>query len=308
MNGISQKQGLWASVREVFLHGAVALTAVAIAFSLPVGARYILFDWWPKVEAQGGLLLLSELALASTLVLMFNLVRIAWHNKRNVGLARLASLVHARNGDGGRLLQWLDRKMIRGFPVVRDAFVLTLTGFDTFIDKRSLLRESIEQAYEIRVMLVNPAGEGLRRHVATLPQEITLLSLQREIQVSLEYLSELRKIGRKVTLRFYDKEPFWKVIVLGEHVWVQYCHSGLEVKRQPEYVFALQRHNPRQGLFVPFYMHFLELWNDNSHPEYDFDTGELVYRDAAGNDVGRASFEISHGAAPVASGAAACTT
>ncbi len=305
MHGISQEHGLWISVRAVLLHGVITLTAVAIAFSLPVGASYILFEWWPKVEAQGSLLLLSEVVFASMLMLMFNMVRIAWRNRRNVEVARLASLVHARNGDGGRLLQWRDRKLIRSFPVVRDVFVLTLTGFDTFVDKESLLRESIEKAYEIRVMLVNPAGEGLRRRVATLPEGVTLLSLQREIRASLEYLSGLRKIGRKVTLRFYDREPFWKVIVLGEHVWVQYCHSGFEVKRQPEYVFALQRHNPRQGLFVPFYMHFLDLWNDSAHPEYDFDTAKLVYRDAAGNEVDRASLAVPRGAAPVASGAEA---
>jgi hypothetical protein len=52
-------------------------------------------------------------------------------------------------------------------------------------------------------------------------------------------------------------------------------------------VFALQHTEPRHGLFVPFYMIFLNYWNDTRHPEYDFDTNELVYRDAGGRETAR---------------------
>jgi len=68
---------------------------------------------------------------------------------------------------------------------------------------------------------------------------------------------------------------------------VQHCHSGFAVREQPEFVFALQHREPRHGLFVPFYMVFLNQWNDARHPEYDFDTNELVYRDASGKETGR---------------------
>jgi hypothetical protein len=34
-------------------------------------------------------------------------------------------------------------------------------------------------------------------------------------------------------------------------------------------------------------MVFLNQWNDPRHPEYDFDTNELVYRDASGKETGR---------------------
>jgi len=79
-------------------------------------------------------------------------------------------------------------------------------------------------------------------------------------------------------------------VVLGDHVWVQYCHSGCEVKSGPEYVFALNREHPRQGFFVPFYRHLLEQWSDHRHPEYDFGTGQLIYRDAYGKEIRRADF------------------
>jgi hypothetical protein len=172
-------------------------------------------------------------------------------------------------------------------PAARDAFVLTLTGYDTFVADDSLLRGVIEKAYEIRVMLVNPIGKPLRERADSLPPEITVLTLHTEIEAVIAYLSGLRKFGKKVALKFYDEEPFWKLIVLGDHVWVQHCHSGFAVKEQPEFVFALQHREPRHGLFVPFYMVFLNQWNDARHPEYDFDTNELVYRDSSGKETGR---------------------
>jgi len=150
-----------------------------------------------------------------------------------------------------------------------------------------LLRGVIGKAYEIRVMLVNPVGKALRERADSLPPEITVLTLHTEIEATIGYLSGLRKFGKKVKLKFYDEEPFWKLIVLGDYIWVQHCHSGFAVREQPEFVFALQHREPRHGLFVPFYMVFLNQWNDARHPEYDFDTNELVYRDASGKETGR---------------------
>src|SRR5205807_2391276 len=183
-------------------------------------------------------------------------------------------------------------------PAARDACVLTLTGHGTFVDERSPVREVLRSAYEIRVMLVNPVGEGVRRRVESLPPEVTVLSFHGEIEASIAYLAELRKLGKKVTLKFYDEEPFWKIIVLGDHVWVQHCHRGCELNQQAEYVFALQHRDPRRGLFVPFYTYFLERWDEARHPEYDFESNQLVYRDAAGNETGRAPLGVPIAGAP----------
>jgi len=121
----------------------------------------------------------------------------------------------------------------------------------------------------------------------------------------LRFSAGLRKRGRKVTLKFYDQVPFWKVIVMGDHAWVQHCHAGFEAKHLPEYVFALEHLNPRDGLFVPFYVHVLERWNEAQHPEYSFESNELVYRDAAGNEVGREPLPVPIDVAPAAALSAA---
>ena len=289
---------LWLSLRQILSHGVVTLLAIAVAFSLPQAASYILNQWWPRVEGDANLLLATELGLASVLALLFNLAKIAWDNRQKVVTAKLASLVYARNAGTGWLSRRRERALVKRLPAPRDAFILSVTGHDTFVDPSSLVREALEKAYEIRVMLVNPVGKGLRKRADSLPPETTVLTLHTEIEATIGYLSGLRRFGKKVKLKFYEEEPFWKLVVLGDYVWVQHCHSGFEVRQQPEYVFALQHGEPRHGLFVPFYMVFLNQWNDARHPEYDFDTNELVYRDASGKELQRAFLGVPINGAP----------
>ncbi|MBI4194390.1 MAG: hypothetical protein HY526_04860 [Betaproteobacteria bacterium] len=282
------------SAREVLVHACITMLAIAIALSLPIVAQYILYEWWPKVSEDANVLVATELAFAAALVLLFNISRIAWEDRHKVRVAELAALVYARQRYNW-LTRWRERRLVRRLPAARDAFILTLTGFDTFAGEKSLLSESLKSAYEIRVMLLDPSARSAEQRVNSLPRGVTLQSFGREIEASITYLDWLRTLGKKVTLKFYEQEPFWKVAVLGDHVWVQYCHRGFEVKNEPEYVFALNPDSPRQGFFVPFYMHFLEQWSDPRHPEYDFDTRELVYRDRLGKEVRRTAFDARDG-------------
>ena len=268
------------------LHVILTALAVGIAFSLPVAAQYILYQWWPLVASDTNLLLATEISLAASLAILFNMWRVASENRAKGRVADTAALVFARDR-----VNWLtrlqERNLIRKMPAARDAYILTLTGYDTFADPKSPLRAPLEAAYEIRVMLLNPAVRAAERRVSSLPEAVTQQSYAQEVNASIEFLSALRVLGKKVTLKFYEHEPFWKVIVLGDHLWVQYCHNGYEVKEQPEYVFALNRDYPRLGLFVPFYIHFLEQWDASRHPCFDFDTRELVYSDEKGREVRR---------------------
>lgn len=71
---------------------------------------------------------------------------------------------------------------------------------------------------------------------------------------------------------------------------MKYCHDGRELKAQPEYVFAMIKNKPTQRLFSAFYVRFLDQWGDLRHPEYDFSTRELIYRNDKGNEVKRLPF------------------
>jgi hypothetical protein len=300
MHDRARPQSLLLGLRQVLSHVAITILAVAIAFSLPQAARYILYEWWPVVEKNPNLLLATEVSLASVLVLLLNFAKIVWDNRQSVAMAKLTALAYARKDRRSWLSRRRERALVGRISAARDACILTLTGSDIFAEDRSLLRGALQSAYEVRVLLANPAGKGLRRRVDALPPEVSLSDYCKEIEASIACLAELRKAGKKVALKFYEHEPLWKVVVLGDHVWVQHFHSGLEVKHQPEYVFALQHHRPREGLYIPFYVHFLEQWARPSDPEYDFDTNELVYRDAAGNERARAALGArpDAGAAP----------
>src|SRR5207302_1787618 len=99
---------------------------------------------------------------------------------------RLTALVYARNARNDWLSRLRERALVRSLPAARDACVLTLTGHGTFVDERSPVREVLRSAYEIRVMLVNPVGEGVRRRVESLPPEVTVLSFHGEIEASIQ--------------------------------------------------------------------------------------------------------------------------
>lgn len=276
------------AVRQVLLHALVTVLAVAIAFSMPRAAGYVLYEWWPRVAADTNLLIATEVGFAAVLVLLFNTLQVTWEDRSRVRAAEMASLVHARHGAGRANRR--ERRLAGKFGASRDAFILTLTGYDTFSAESSLLREQLMRAYEIRVLLLNPCTPSAHSHVGALPDAVTLRTFQEEVETSLGYLQTLAAMGKKVTVRFYEHKPFWKVAVLGEHVWVQYCHSGVEIKHEPEFVFALNRASPRLGLYVPFYMYFLDRWEDPGNPEFDFATRDLVYRDELGRELRRIPF------------------
>jgi hypothetical protein len=271
----------------VVFHAVVTLLAIGIAFSLPAVAEFILYQWWPQMESDSSLLLKTEIGLASILVLLFNLAKVGWDNSRYGSSARLALLVHACSNDTW-VSRYRARALFKSLPVTRDACVLTVTGFDTFARKGSPFGKALENALDIRVMLLNPRSQGARQHLSALwSDKYGCKAFWTEIEAGIAYLDALHRAGKKVALKFYDQPPFWKLALLGEHAWVQFCHRGCEVKHAPEYVFALHRHDPKRGLFVPFHLYFLEKWEETQHAQYDFHTRELVYRDPAGREFKR---------------------
>lgn len=282
--------GISHTLRHILSHVGVTLLAVGIAFSLPALAKYILFTWWPMVEKDSQLLLVNEIVFAAILVLLFNLFLGARQGRLSHRMNRLASLVHVREENDTRS-RWLDRKLLDRITGTRDISVMSVTGYDTFVSERRKLNRVIDNSYELRVMLMNPYGAGAMRRVQSLGDPAPLFETYcQETAATLERLASLAKAGKRVTLKFYDDPPFWNLIVTGEYVWVQYCHDGHELKEQPEYVFALIKDKPTQGLFSAFYVHFLNHWSDPHHPEYDFSTRELIYRNEKGNEVKRVPF------------------
>lgn len=290
MNHDNHFHSLSQGIRHAFGHVVITLLAVGIAFSLPVVAQYVLFNWWPKVEDDSQLLLITEIGFATVLVLLFNISKIAWDGRRSIHMNKIASLIYAREGLGW-ISRWKERDMRKKIASVRDMYIMSITGYDTFSSENNDLQKTLDLAYEIRVLLANPYGKGITSRAQSLDDpEAMLQAYRQETEVSLAYLRKLAAAGKKVALKFYEEPPFWKLVVTGEYVWVQYCHEGHEVKTQPEYVFGLQHDKPQLGFFAPFYKHFLDQWNDPRHPEFNLETNELIYRNEDGNEISRAAF------------------
>jgi hypothetical protein len=79
-----------------------------------------------------------------------------------------------------------------------------------------------------------------------------------------------------------------KLAILGESIWLQRYHTGLEVRKMPEYMFT-QNHND-YGLYTFFDQYFTKRWENPGISEYDLETDELVYRGSNTNEMRREPF------------------
>lgn len=277
-------------IRQMVVHSLITSLAVAFAFALPEAARYVLFQWWPRAEDNAQLLLFSELVLAATLLALFHLIRFAWLGHRMLKIGSIAALIEVRDG-GKRMALRDDFTRSRGVSVTRDALVLAVTGYDTFVAADSHLGRIIGNCYEIRVLLLSPYSVGAAQRASAFADPRNALAAHRdELSASIRYLKRLNTGGKKICLKLYEAPPFWKIVIVGDHAWIQYCHAGYEVRTQPEFVFALRHDHPEQGFFPPFYMHLLNLWNDPRNAQYDFATDQLIFRNAAGNGTRRIDY------------------
>jgi len=290
MTAVHPRSPGFALVQQILFHVAVSGLALAIAFSLPAVAEFVLHQWWPRVSANAKLLLATELALAAALVLLANALGFALEGVRARRMRDLASLVQVRRDDGrGRA-----KPLPAAARAARDALIMSVTGFHTFASDRAPFRELLERSFEARVLLLDPFSEGARSRIRSLPDPERARELYlEEIGASIAYLRSLWESGRRVRLKLYQAAPFWSIVVAGEHAWVRYCHDGYPIASQPDYVFALRPEEPTQGLFPPFCAYALDQWNDSRHREYDFATGELVLRDADGAERDRAPFPLA---------------
>lgn len=281
--------GTWTRRIVQFLpHLLLAVLAVGIAWALPHVLKYFAAATKPASWLSQEIILILQGSLAATLI--FGASGLLWVWRRRVQLlggARIGVVDSRSRVMGAQHAAHL----LDAIPRAREAFVVAPTGHDVFSQPDAPLFALLPRAQEIAVLLANPYSTTAEVRSATFPSEVTLESLQRQVRESIRCLNSLRGAGKQVRLKLMDEAPFWKVGIFGERAWVQFCHSSYDVAQQPGYVFALNPQRPREGMYVPFYAYFLDQWNDARHPEYDFETGELVYRDESGLQVKRVELD-----------------
>ena len=278
-------------VAHIFYHIVVIALSAAFALSLPFTAAFVarsILKYWSFIGNDKLFLVSVEMGLAVVFILFSYCVRRNWQNRRLSNMARAAGLIYTTPTRG-----FLARKRIKKLKerqgIARNIMILGSTGFRTFVDPAGELHHVIQNCREARIMLLNPDSEGAAvRAKSILNPDITPESLKKQIKESIHFLKGLKALQRNIQLRLYSDPPFLKLSILGDYLWVQHYHAGLDVQTMPKFVF---KHDQNPGsLYVPFYEYFFMRWNHPDLPDYDLDTDELVYRDAAGNELRRETF------------------
>lgn len=278
-------------VAPVVFHIGVVVLSAGIALSLPFLISQLarnLLVYWALVENEKIFLTALEILVATLLILFLNALRSWTRDRRLARIARAAGMVHFTSNR-----RFLARRRLRRLRekqgIGKDVMVIGSTGFRTFVYPEGDLYNVIRHARGARIMLLNPNSDGASTRAKTiLDPEVTPERLRAQIRESIAFLKELRAAQRDVKLKLYSDPPFLKLAILGDYVWLQHYHAGLDVQGMPEYLFRYDQ--TPQSLYVIFYEYFeyfLRRWNDPDIPEYDLDRDELVFRDGAGNEVKR---------------------
>lgn len=280
---------MFKSIKNVIYHIFILILSAAIALSLPYTGKFIAdnyLTYWSLVEREKVFLISVEIGVAVLLIMLINYLVRSWKDRK---FSKMAlddmGLVLAAHTESLRVRKRI-KKIKEQQGTARDVLLIGSTGHNTFVNPEGDLHHVIQNCREAKIMLLNPFGEGACVRAKSIPDpDITPEHFREQIIKSVDFLKGLKALQKNIRLKLYEETPLLKLTVLGDYVFMKYYHSGLNVKEMPEYIF---KHSPNHSnLFHPLYQFFLLKWRDPNIPEYDFDSGELIYRDNSGNEVKR---------------------
>ncbi len=272
-------------------HLALAGLSIGMVLSLPWALNFFakkVLIYWAMIGNEKLFVAFIELSSAVLLTLLFKALRRSWNDRRLSKMAKEAGLVLVEPEKG-----FLSRRRIRNMKekqgFAKDVMLIGSTGYRTFVEPDGDLHEVIRNCRNARIMLLNPFSEGAEeRAKSILDPNVTVATFRDQIEKSIAFLRDLKKINKEVKLKLYSDPPLLKVVILDDFVWIQHYHAGLDIDAMPEYVF---KHDQNLGsLYIPFYRYFMMRWNSSAAPEYDLESDELVYRDRDGNETRRHKF------------------
>ena len=230
-------------------------------------------------------------------IIFFNFLGRSWKDRRLASMSAKAGLVLVTNFKtafaGSRLNRLAERRLRllkENKSLLKEVMLLGSTGFNTFVNPDGDLHNVIRNCREAKIMLLNPFGEGVNFRAKSIPvSDVTPDTFRDQIMKSIDFLKDLNSVQHNIKLKLYSDAPLLKIAVFGDYISVTFYQAGLSAYQMSEYIF---RHNQENSdLYNMFYQIFLSKWRDLSIPEYDFDTGELVYRDGSGNESRRERLE-----------------
>jgi hypothetical protein len=276
---------------EVIYHIIVVALSAWAALSLPHAAdvaAQTFAIYWPAVEKDKAALVAIEITIAVLLMICLNYLRRSIRDKKLAEVARRAGLTNLFSPTSP-----LSRRTIRQLKTdqgrAKHIMILGSTGYNTFVDPTGDLHTVIWKCLEAKVMLLNPYSEAARARMnAILEPKITHETLTEQVRGSIELFKQLKAGQKSVRLKLYSDPPHVKLAILGNAIWLQHYHTGLDVHSMPEYLFRQNQND--YGLYTLFYQYFTKRWESPEIPEYDLETDELVYRGSTGNEIRRELF------------------
>lgn len=286
---LSQLQEFMTEVSALAFHAVVVMLSAGIAWSLPNIARQFLV-FWSHVEHEKILLLTIEVAVALLLIVISNYLWQAHKDRRQAVMARGAGLVSffpLHDPGAGKTIRELKQQQSLG----RTVLAIGVTGHGTVVDDKAELHALLETCLEAKLILLNPFSEEAARRAQSLSHpDISPNGFRQELQDTIALIKRFRAGGKVIRLKLYSDRPHLRMVILGDYLWLQHYHTGLDVRWMPEYVF---QHNPdHHGLYTLFYQYFMKRWENQEIPEYDFQTDELVYRARNGGELRREPFGL----------------
>jgi len=271
-------------ISSLAFHAIVVLLSAGIALSLPTIARQFLI-FWSRVEHEQILLLTIEVGVAVLLILITNYVWRNLRDRRQAVMARGAGLVSffpLHDPGAGRKIRQLKQQQCLG----RTVLAIGVTGHGTVVDDKAELHALLETCLEAKLILLNPFSEEAARRTQSLAHpDISPDRFFQELHETIELIKRLRAGGKIIRLKLYSDRPHLRMVILGDYLWLQHYHTGLDIRWMPEYVF--QHNLGHHGLYTLFYQYFAKRWENQEIPEYDFQTDELVYHERNGSELRR---------------------
>ncbi len=275
----------------VFYHVVVVTVSAGVALSLPHVVTLVARTFathWSAIESYKIGVVGIEVAVAILLLAGINGLRRTARNRRLAEMATQAGLKHVFPTSGTNIRNQIDHVKTRQGRV-KNLMVIGSTGYHTFVESDGDLHTVIWKSLEAKIMLLNPYSEAARiRASALLDSAVTPEALGEQVEKSIELFKRLKAGQKSVRLKLYSDPPHVKLAILGESIWLQHYHTGLDVHMMPEYVF--EQNDNDYGLYTLFYHYFTRRWESSEIPEYDLDTDELVYREGNGNELRREKF------------------
>jgi hypothetical protein len=275
----------------LWFHVMVIMLSTGIAWSLPTIAKAFLVQW-AKLEHDHMFLLSMEVTVAVTLILVLNFIGRSISDRRLTRIAMEAGLVSFfpyHNRQAEKKIRELRERHGLG----RTILSIGSTGYGTFVDNEGELHAILEKALQVNIMLMNPYSEEAGLRARSLVQAgAPPPRFQEELVETVRLFRRLKAAGKVLKLKLYSDRPHVKMVILGDYLWLQHYHTGIDVKSVPEYVF--QNNLKNHGLYTLFSQYFMKRWENPDIPEYDFDTGELVYRTKSGKEIRREGFPLEN--------------